>query len=234
MAFPVDAARASTNGTVASVNKVCNLPAGIVSGDVLVLILRSAGADTHSTPAGWTAYRLNETDPSDDITSVWIRVADGTEGATVTVNGTGSVKFAAICWRITGGLAPNDTSLGATGTSTLPDPPAFTPLEGLDNHLWLWLGGWEGEQTSPPTGSPTNYVNPVGANSGVAGVVASNCRVAGASRQLNAATENPPSWTISVSDSWIAITAMVPPGAAPAGWGQLLDATRNRLIYVPR
>jgi hypothetical protein len=214
MAFPVDAARIGTGGSTAATNKVCNLPTGISSGDLLLLILRSAGADTHSTPTGWTALALNNgADAADDITSVFYRVASGTEGSTVTVNGTASLKFAAICWRITGGDTPQ-ISTAATGTSTTPDPPSFTPSGGAKDYLWIWLGAWEGEQTSPPSGSPTNYNNPVGANSGTAGAITTNCQVAGASRQLNAASEDPPSWTISASDDWTAWTVAIPPALA--------------------
>lgn len=211
MAFPTDAARLNTNGTAAAINKVCNLAGGIVSGNLLILILRSAGADTHTTPTGWTQLVLNNAaDGSDDTTSIWYRIADGNEGATVTVTATTSLKFAAECWRVTEGDTPQ-VSGTATGASATPDPPSFSPAGGAQDYLWFWIGGWEGEQTSPPAGSPLNYSNPVGANSGTAGAIASNCRVAGATRQLNAATEDPPSWTISVSDDWSAWTIAVPP-----------------------
>lgn len=216
MAFPVDAARTGTNGSTAAANKVCTLPSGISAGHLLILVLRSAGADTHSTPTGWTSLVLNDTaDASDDTTSVWYRLATGTEGSTVTVNGTASLKFAALCWRITGAIDPStqppQISTAATGTSTTPNPASLTPTGGAKDYLWLWVGAWEGEQTSPPAGNPANYSNPAGASSGTAGAVATNCQVAGASRQLNAASEDPPSWTISASDDWTAWTVAIHP-----------------------
>ena len=217
MAFPADAARATTNGSTAATNKVCNLPTGIAAGNRLTVLLRSAGADTHSLPTGWSwLVQNNAADASDDVTSIIWKIADGSEGATVTINGTASLKFASIAWRITGGGTPQ-ISAAATGTSTTPNPPSFSPTGGAQDYLWLWVGAWEGEQTSPPSGSPTNYVNPFGANSGTAGTVATNCRAAGASRQLNAATEDPPSWTISVSDDWTAWTIAVPPASPTRG-----------------
>src|SRR3990167_3129322 len=107
MAFPIVQTTATTAGSTAATNKVCNLPTGIVSGETLVLILRSAGADTHSTPTGWTQLFLNDTsDASDDTTSLWWRKADGTEGATVTVNGTASLKFASLSYRISDATDP--------------------------------------------------------------------------------------------------------------------------------
>lgn len=202
MAFPVDAARIASSAF--STNKVCNLPSGIVSGHLLVLILRSAASDTHSTPNGWTALVLNNSaDASDDVTSIWYRIADGLEGSTVTVSCTAETWFAAICWRITGARTP-ELSTTATGLSATPDPPSFTPSGGASDYLWLWLGGWEGTGTSPPSGNPTNYSNPVGASGSTV------VKVAGASRQLGAASENPPSWTITSADDWSAWTLAVP------------------------
>lgn len=215
MAFPVDAGRAATNGSTAAVNKICNLPAGIQSGDLLVLILNTVAADTHSTPTGWTALALNNGDPaSDDTTSIWYRVANGSEGSSVTVSCTTSDKFAAICWRITGAATP-ELSTMATGADDAPDPPSLTPSGGTKDYLWLWLGAWEGEQQPPlPTGNPTNYSNPVGAHTGTVGFTDTNARVAGASRQINAASEDPPSWTISSANNWRAWTLAVPPGGS--------------------
>ena len=228
MAFPSIAATATTNGSTAATNKVCNLPTGIVSGDRLVLILRSAGADIHSTPVGWSALDLNNgTDTSNDITSIFARDADGTEGATVTINGTASLKFAVISWRITGAdVVANIQFAAAIGTSASPDPPSLSPTGGAKDYLWLWVGGWEGEQTSPPASNPANYtLNVVGADSGAGGAVATNCRVAGAARQLNAATEDPGVWTISVSDDWTATVVAIPPTAP-------LSPTRGRVSWA--
>jgi len=231
MAFPTDAARLNTNGTSAATNKVCSLigsgGGNPVSGDLLVLILRSAAADTHTTPTNWTQLVLNNADDASlDVTSVWYKVADGAEGATVTVTCTTSLKFTAICWAITGhdsATAPV-ISAAATSTNNAPDPPSLTPAGGAKDFLWLWIGGWEGEQTSPPTGNPTNYSNPIGADSGTAGATSTNCRCAGASRQLNAASENPPSWLISVSEDWTAWTLAIYPAT--------IQPTRGRISWA--
>lgn len=218
MASPVDAGRLGTNGSTAATNKACNLPASIAANDVLLLILRSAGADTHTTPTDWLVLDLNNVaDASDDTTSVWYKIATGSEGGSVTVNGTASLKFAAMAWRITGGTTP-EINPAVTGASTTPDPGANTPSGGSGDYLFVWLGGWEGEQTSPPASQPINYSTPVGANSGVGGQIATNCRVAGATRAVTGTSEDPPSWTISVTDQWTAWTVSVgPPPPAPPG-----------------
>lgn len=220
MAFPQVGATATTDGTAATANAVVNLPTGIAADHLLIVLHRSASnATAHAVSGGgWTNLVNDASDASNDRISLWFRVADGTEGATITITQTSS-KLASIAYRITGHDSvanPPQVSTVAVGTNTLPDPPSLTPTGGPKDFLWLWLGGWEGEQTSPPGGNPTNYTNPLGASSGIAGAVATNCRVATARRELNAASEDPPSWTISASDDWSAFTLAVHPGDLPA------------------
>ena len=89
MAFPVVQARNETSFTAAATSFACNLPATIASGDLLIVILASGGtnAQQFNTLTGWTEL-LDE-----NVTfgvHVWYRLADGTEGATVTFTCTGS------------------------------------------------------------------------------------------------------------------------------------------------
>lgn len=234
MAFPTIEAVGETNGSTAATNKVCNLPTGIVNGSLLILELRSNVADTHSTPAGWTMLILNNTaDASDDTTSIWYRQADGTEGATVTVNGTASSKFTSVSLRISGHSNPAtqapEISAVATGTSVSPNSLSLSPTGGAKDYLWLTMAAYEGEQTDPPT-FPTNYtLGQVAASSGTAGVVATNSRSASAGRQLNASSEDPGAYTISASDDWTAVTIAVHP--APPATPARVTASETVLVY---
>lgn len=213
MASPVDAGRATTNITAGSNSWSVNLPAGIASGNLLILLLRAQGTTTF-TVSGWTQLATSTADGSGDRTSVYWRRADGTEGSTVTVGLSNSFKGAAIAYRITGAADPQITS-AATGTNTAPDSPITSTLPAGD-YLFLTLAGIEGEGTV--TGSPSGYTNSVTASSGTGGAVASNLIVMAASRQATLAastTENPPAWTVSTSDNWTAWTVIIP--AAVAG-----------------
>ena len=214
MAFPTVVNTATTDGTTATASAVINLPASIVAGNLLVALHRSSSAGAHGWPAGWNVLADSTGDASANNTSIAWRKADGAEGATVTVT-QGSSKFASLVYQISGAadplVRPPQISFEATGTSTLPDPGGLSPTGGAKDYLYLWLGGWEGEQTSPPASNPTNYTNPIGANSGTAGVVTTNVRVASARRNLNASSENPSSWTISASDDWTAWAMAVHP-----------------------
>ena len=218
MAFPVVDGTASTNGTTATTAPVVNLPAGIGAGNTLIVLFRSAVGGAIGWPAGWTEMDDGTADAADDQTALAWRKADGTEGSTITLS-SGNGKFAAIAYDISGAADPTVTppeQTGQIGTGTSVDPLGRTPPAGAKDYLWLWLGGWDGEQTSPPAGNPTNYSGPIGADSGTAGAVTTNCRVAGAWRQLNAASEDPPAWTISAAPTgWTTYTTVVHP-APPA------------------
>ncbi len=218
MAFPSRrSAWAATNGSTAAATKTINYPATVVAGDTIICNLRTAALGAHTFPADWTVAIDNAS--VDQEAWAW-KKADGTEGGGTFQVTSATAKFAALTVAFQGATDPTVTppafTTVATGSSNVPDPPSLTPGGGAQDFYWIWSGGWEGEQTSPPTGNPTNYADgPAGANSGTGGAIATNCRVAVAGRQLNAATEDPPTWTISVADDWMAVTVAIFP-APPA------------------
>lgn len=215
MAFPTIVGTAVTNGSTATTTPTFNLPSGIQADDQLLLVVRVNGSPGLTlTTTGWGQQMNTAADASDDTLFIKRKTAVGDEGTTLNGTFSASVKFAAIAVAVRNAAQGEINSTPATGTSTTPNPPSITAAGGAADNLWVWIGSWEGEQTSPPAGNPTNYTNPVGADSGTAGVVATNCRVAVAFRELNTATEDPPSWTISASDDWIAVGYVFPPRAA--------------------
>lgn len=210
MAFPFVLSSNFTDGTSASASPVINLPANIAAGNTLFVVFRVAVAGAIGWPGGWTEMFDASADAADDQMAAAWRRADGSEGSTITLSCT-SGKFAAVAYQIADAADPTvrapELSTVATGTSANPNATTCTPTGGAKDYLWLSFGGWEGEQTSPPT-YPTNYtVAQTEAESGTAGVITTNCRVAGAVRtNLNAASEDAAAWTIDVSDDWTAYT----------------------------
>lgn len=220
MAFPVVEGTASTDITSATTAPVINLPAGIVAGEFLFVHVRNAAGGSISWPAGWTERGEGGGGGADDTDAWGYRVADGTEGSTITLTFSSSGKGAAIAHRISGtadpSILPPQFSFIVSGSSTAPDPAVLSPSGGAKDYLWLWTGAWEGEQTSPPATTPTNYSGWTGAQSGTAGAAASNCRIAHGWRQLNAANENPGSTTLSASGDWTAYTVAIHPSSGLA------------------
>lgn len=227
MAFSVS--NAQTGVSAAGTPHTVNLPSNIVAGSLLVCIARVNNATAGFTfPAGWQQLKdQSHAGTSADRVAIYykhVQTGDAEIGAaTMSVTPPASSKGAYRVHRIDGhaaGVTP-EISADATGTSTTPNPASLTPSWGALENLWLWMGSWEGEQTNPPATAPTNYSTDVtwnGATSGTAGNVDTNCRVATGGRILNAASEDPGSCTISVSDDWIAwVVAIKPAGVAASG-----------------
>lgn len=180
------------------------LPASIAAGDELIVAFAAKGT-TFNLPSGWTElYNSGSAFPG---LFVIRREADGGEGATLTVTTGGSQKSAHASYRISGAVA-SEISTAATGTSVNPDPPSLTPSGGALDYLWLAIDSNEGGATV--SAYPTNYTD--GFQSANPGETIESAR-----RELNAASENPGTFTISGSFNWRAVTVAVPPGAvAPA------------------
>lgn len=202
MAAPVDAARATTDGSTSTTSQALNLPGGIAAGDWLVAKVRCPTATTISWPAGWTeVVNDNAADASDDVTSIAIRVADGTEGATITITLGTAARMAGICYLITG-AGSYTISAVATGSASQPNSPSLTIADTRDV-LWLSLAGSDFAKTL--TSGPASYANAtLQANTG--GASGGNCTVMGASRQVSAdLTEDPGAWTLDsngINSAW--------------------------------
>ena len=213
MAFPTVTGTNTTNGTAAVTSAAVNLPATVNAGDTLIVFHRSAVSGAHAYPGGWTEFF--DIGTPDQTSAAW-KKADGTEGGTQITVTQASGKFASVAYSIGNAADPTVTapqaSTGTSGNSANPDPGTVTPTGGADDYLWLTFMGVEGEQTSPPT-YPTNYTeSQTAADSGAGGAITTNVRVAGAKRtDLNAASENPGTFTISAADDWRAFTIAVHP-----------------------
>lgn len=203
MATPVDAARAVTNSTVAGTTHSLNLPASIAAGDILLAVVRAPGSTTIAWPAGWTEWEETFADASDDQTSIAWRVADGTEGATITITFGTSRILVGLCYRITGGVGITFSAL-AVGSGSQPNSPNLALTTARDV-LWISIGGCDDSETL--TSGPASYSNATVQGSTATG--ASGCTVYGASRGLNAASENPGAWTLGSTSIWAAWTVAI-------------------------
>lgn len=224
MAFPVDQGRQPTDGATAIDPIVVSMPASVAVGELLVMMVRANNPTSVTNPSGWNQLvnlDVVGTELDDNIILITYRVADGTEGATVNVDTGAAAKFSAIVWRISGAADPNSqppelsTHAFSTGSTSV-DPTTVTPTGGTKDYLFLWLGGNQGETTSPPGAAASGYTNLVGANSGIGGATTSNNRAYGCTRQASVSSEDPGAITISGSESWSAWVMAIHPAAAAA------------------
>lgn len=205
------------------------LPSNISSGDLLLIMFSTDGAPTITWPSGanddFTEFFTGANGTANKF-AVAYRQANGSEPSTVEVATDGSQRSAHISYRITGHIDPAtqapEASTSATGSSTTPDPDSLTPTGGAKNFLWIAAHGADRDHSTTVT--PTDYAGLLTTN----GSGANSANVAGAERHINATSQDPGSFTISGTDTWVACTVAVHPSPlTPA------DRTPARRAGIP-
>lgn len=174
--YPVVVGSTDGNNTAATVS--INVPPGAVGELLLALVGTDANSST-TWPSGWTSL-FNTFSTSDGISAAW-RIADGTEGATISVTSGANWYYAIL--RIGGNhaTAAPEAGTAVSATATTGNPPAVTPTWGAANDLWVVMGHADsGVSVTYPTNY--NWVQTFNTNTGTLAV---------AVRPLNAATEDP-------------------------------------------
>lgn len=181
----------TNTGTYAAANPyVVNLPASIVAGNLLLIILTSVENAPSATPSGWT--QLSGLAGSGEVVLYsYYKTADGSEGSTVNVSNAGIRVASSVSFQISGwGGTPEVTTI-AHGTSSTPDPASITPSWGLLPTLYIAALGIYGTQSV--SANPTNYGDAVEAyqSSGLAN------RTVTVRREATTTTEDPSAFTLS-------------------------------------
>ena len=226
MAFPTIAATPTTGATTTGTSHTINLPSSIVSGELLILILAIDGAETTTWPAGYTAI-IDEVQQSSILTTdVFYRIANGTEGSSISVT-TGTNEIVNyITFRITDwhGTTPPEVSY-ATGNDSAPDPASETASwGGTEDNLFI-AGLCYNDGRTAVNAWPTNYSsNQTNQQDGAPG----GTGVAIATREVASDTENPAAFGLDSSETWNAFTIVVRPAAAGASTiaGRLINSIR--------
>jgi hypothetical protein len=156
------------NGTgVATLTFPVALPLGIVSGDLLVIFIRTT-AGLLTTPAGWTL--LGHTEMPTFTGGFWCfyRVATGSEGVSVTVTSSVASGWYNIGYCITGHDVPAYAPLlaaAAAANNNKPNPPSLnaTALTAVQK-LWLAAAAASNSVSSGQilSGLPSGFHNPWG------------------------------------------------------------------------
>lgn len=155
MASPVvQGTPAETAVSTADTAHVINLPASIVSGELLLLVTAKGTPATttlFNALAGWT--EVIDENVSLGMT-IWARDATGTEGATVTMTSAANCRSASVAYRISGAAPVSrlpELSTVATGSSTTPDATTCTPTGGAKDYLWVSCFNRDGEEADDDT-----------------------------------------------------------------------------------
>jgi hypothetical protein len=194
MAAPIDASRVTTSVSAAATAHNINVGSPL-AGNLLVILVRFNGAPGTVTFAGFTQLAASTTDASDDDTRVYYRDTDGAEGVADPLSTVNAVKLAGITWVITAAEPSSvavptisTVAIGTTAANTC-NPGSVAPTGAPRDTLYLALGGMDGAGTW--TAAPANYTNLTTINA-TGGAVATQCSVAGASRQILASNSDDP------------------------------------------
>jgi hypothetical protein len=218
MAFPVVQSTITSEEVTEVTSHDVSLPAGVSSGDLVVVYVAVKNNRTVTYPAGWT--EILDTNGTGVSISVAYRRCDGTEGATIIV--TSSILDASShgAYRITGHHATTNPEVGTTtaGTDQSPDPPSLTPSWGAEDTLWIAFHGAGGDHTT--SAFPASYTDGIQENDSGSGISSASAR-----RNLNAASENPGAFSLSSGTiQWRANTIAIRPasvaGQAPRSMHQ--------------
>jgi len=219
MAFPqVATTNNGIDGTNTTTHTV-NLPSGISSGDLLIAVISIDASVTIGWPNEGTDWIVigNGLTGSGSLHTcdVAYRIANGSEGSTISVSSSTSQQSGHATYRITGwhGTTPPELTSGS-GSDTQPDPPSETASwGGSEDNLFIAGCGWDGGDTSVstyPTSYTSNQVSPTGGGPGGAG-----CAIA--TLESAADTDNPAVYTLDGSEDWSSFTIVVRPAAAGGG-----------------
>jgi len=222
VAFPqIETQTESSEDSASTTSHTVSLPSGIQSGDLLLILFTTGDATTQDVtwPMGWTEIvEVDNTGGGDQVAAVAYREADGGEGATITVTTDTDGRSAHQALRISGAEDPDTQApeeANDSGNNASADCPDLTPTGGAQDYTWFAFGA--NSIGGAYTGFPTSYDDSqsqlaardqVGNANDTCGVVST--------RELNAASENPASYTHdqAATSEWVGITVAVHPGAA--------------------
>ena len=207
MAFPQVAAVNGGHQDTDVTNHTVNLPADISSGDLLLVFFACDSfsvPDTITFPEGWTElFQTPYLDEARLTFGAWYRIADGEEGATISVTTSSVEQSAHTSYRITGYSGTPEVGTHAAGSSTTPDPPSLTPTWGAKDTLWFACEANDDDDHT--TAYPTDYTD----GRYDMGTTSSGVNVGTARRELNAVSEDPGTFTIYLAEQWIANTVAI-------------------------
>lgn len=182
------------------------------AGDLIVFAVAQDGAGTVTWPGSWV--ELLDQAGTGFTAHVAYLIASGGE-TSVSPTSTVSERWEGVFWLIPAGewhgtTAP-EIGTAATGSSTTPDPPSISPSWGSEtNNIFIALAFRDDSAANTITAYPTNY----GTAQADKNDVTSAANTGGAVRLNTTATEDPGTFTISASETWLAETVAVRPASS--------------------
>lgn len=213
MTYPVVESITSTAFPSLVTDHIVNLPALVASGNLLIVFYTNRGSRNFSAIPGWTViYDIY------DVAQTFCaaRVSDGTEGGgtiNIQVDSTGTVGCATV-YQISGwgGTIATDIDYNEFGdSSNSPNPPALTYPWGTADTLCLAIAHAVDDDETV-TDYPTDFTD---GNYVIAGGGTNLGATLGiAQKNDSSGSDNPGSFDLSGSESWVAVTMGIETGSS--------------------
>jgi len=146
--FPVIESTATFEAVTGAATHSVTMPSGVVAGDKLIMFVW-VGTSTLTPPSGWTRISTSATGEA----QVFVKTADGTEGATENVTIGVSEDLAAITYRISTPYVGNDWyAIAQENVNDALNPPL---THGFADRQVVWIVAKllsNNQKTDPPTG----------------------------------------------------------------------------------
>lgn len=210
MTIPTVTGSALSEQTGNVTDSVVVQPTGIVAGELLLSFLaEDSPALSNVWPAGWT--ELYDSAGTGFIGTVGWRQAAGSDANPSVVHTTERSNHIALRIADWDTSVPPEVSTKASGSSTTPDSPSFTPSWGSADTLFITVlfDDASGVVTAWPTNCPDNHLENHTATSAADVALATVGNSGGAF--------NPDAFTVTLTDTWDAITIAVKGVSAGAG-----------------
>lgn len=183
------------------------LPSPVNSGDILLIMFRTAGSDvTHTTPEGWT---LLATRADSGRTSIFWKSATGSDSNPV-IEISAARRAAYIAERIIDG---SDVEGSFAASNTL-NPPSLSPSWGSSRTLWIALA----TNRANPSGEgtvPSGYGNQRESDTGASTSSTDHCVVTRGDKSATASSDDPGTFgNLTGNDSPHAATIAIRPNDA--------------------
>lgn len=190
---------------------IVDLPTGIAAGDLIIAFAAHDKDNTATWPSPWVEL-VDTANSSENSLFVAYLIASGGE-TSVTVTTTPNpdrshhiaIRIPAGSWH---GTTPPEFSTTTTGNSQFPDSANLTPSWGAADTLWISTSAYtDFDSDGPVTSYPSSYVD----NQNFYGPTGSSAGIGIATRELNAASEDPGPFALTTGNFWTAATIAVRP-----------------------
>ena len=201
----------SNNGT-----QTFTYPASIQPDELLLLVSALDGNQSVlAPPTDFTTVKTLTHSGNANSIYVFTKKATGLESGDGTWTTSGGERSTHVCYRISGAEDPGtqqvEVSTGAEGDSTSGDPDTVTPTGGPKDFLYIAAVSIDrGDKTV--TGAPSGYGNL--RNVDMTGFASGGVTLGTAEKETTGSSSDNPSAFTHGSDTWVAITIAVHPGAA--------------------